>query len=292
MTVTTLAESPRLMQALEDLDAADVLKRLQMHRTPLTVIALSRETGKPVVEVLGKLDLLEEVGLVVKKRASRQNRHIRYAAVARRVRVLADLANPEVARRIDAFMRADRERVRRMIESAEGPHTNAPGQWSFESLFLPTLTRDELREFHARCMRAVEYLVSLETRYLQDASRSGETPTPRQHAVSLTVRPLDSKIDPSPAIDFVAVDAIEARATSDFVEVRSLAPRELEVARHLAEGLSRPRIATLLGLSPHTVGTISKRIYRKLQVRTRGHLVQVMTGVKPAGRRESVDSAS
>lgn len=75
MTVTTLAESPRLMQALEDLDAADVLKRLQMHRTPLTVMALSRETGKSVVEVLGKLDLLEEVGLVVKKRASRQIRH-------------------------------------------------------------------------------------------------------------------------------------------------------------------------------------------------------------------------
>ena len=40
----------------------------------------------------------------------------------------------------------------------------------------------------------------------------------------------------------------------------------------LAHGSSRPEIARRLGLSPHTVATISKRIYAKLGVRRRAEL--------------------
>jgi DNA-binding NarL/FixJ family response regulator len=48
--------------------------------------------------------------------------------------------------------------------------------------------------------------------------------------------------------------------------------RELEVARALDLGKSRPQIAREFGLSQHTVGTLSKRIYRKLGVHSRAEL--------------------
>jgi DNA-binding NarL/FixJ family response regulator len=51
-----------------------------------------------------------------------------------------------------------------------------------------------------------------------------------------------------------------------------LSPRELEVARALDAGKSRPQIARDLALSEHTIVTMSKRIYRKLGVHSRTEL--------------------
>jgi DNA-binding NarL/FixJ family response regulator len=51
-----------------------------------------------------------------------------------------------------------------------------------------------------------------------------------------------------------------------------LSPREHEVAELLVAGRSRPRIAMEIGLSPHTVASMSKAIYRKLGVKSRAEL--------------------
>ena len=53
----------------------------------------------------------------------------------------------------------------------------------------------------------------------------------------------------------------------------SLTPRELEVLALAAEGHSGPELAQELVLSPATVNTHFKNIYRKLEVRTRAAAV-------------------
>ena len=45
-----------------------------------------------------------------------------------------------------------------------------------------------------------------------------------------------------------------------------LTPRELEVVRSLAQGFTYARTAERLGMSPHTVTTHIKNMYRKLDV--------------------------
>jgi DNA-binding NarL/FixJ family response regulator len=80
---------------------------------------------------------------------------------------------------------------------------------------------------------------------------------------------------PTPAISFTpgfagTVDGVRR------IDRGSLAPREREVAEALAGGMTRPEIAQRLGLSRHTVATLSKRIYRKLCIRNRSELVRVM----------------
>lgn len=52
-----------------------------------------------------------------------------------------------------------------------------------------------------------------------------------------------------------------------------LSPREAEVLNLLSRGFAYQEIARLLDVSPHTVGTYVKRLYEKLQVRSRGEAV-------------------
>lgn len=66
-----------------------------------------------------------------------------------------------------------------------------------------------------------------------------------------------------------AAPAPTAPALSTPGHVDALTPRESEVLKLVAKGLSVPRIAELLALSRHTVGGYLKDVYRKLNISTR-----------------------
>ncbi len=55
--------------------------------------------------------------------------------------------------------------------------------------------------------------------------------------------------------------------------LHGLTPRELEVLRHLADGLGQAAIAQRLVISPKTVGTHIEHIFQKLGVRSRAQAV-------------------
>lgn len=58
------------------------------------------------------------------------------------------------------------------------------------------------------------------------------------------------------------------RVTGAQPPAEPLSPREVEVLRELAAGRSKARIADALCLSPHTVDTHLRSVYRKLRVKT------------------------
>jgi DNA-binding CsgD family transcriptional regulator len=53
-----------------------------------------------------------------------------------------------------------------------------------------------------------------------------------------------------------------------FRPITTLTPRELSVVRLLGSGFSYEQVAEELGISPHTVVTHIKNLYRKLEVHT------------------------
>jgi DNA-binding NarL/FixJ family response regulator len=78
----------------------------------------------------------------------------------------------------------------------------------------------------------------------------------------------------TPAIAQHLILRFQARAPSAGREAGpALSHRELEVLELVVKGFTFTEIAGLLGLSPHTVGTFVRRIYRKLEVRSRGEAV-------------------
>jgi DNA-binding NarL/FixJ family response regulator len=52
-----------------------------------------------------------------------------------------------------------------------------------------------------------------------------------------------------------------------------LSEREIEILRHVVKGFTFPEIGSLLGITAHTVTTHARRIYRKLEVRSRAEAV-------------------
>ena len=63
--------------------------------------------------------------------------------------------------------------------------------------------------------------------------------------------------------------------------LRSLTPREAEVAGLVVEGLTDREIARRLLLSPYTVMQHVKSVYRKLGVDSRVALTRLLTGASP-----------
>lgn len=72
--------------------------------------------------------------------------------------------------------------------------------------------------------------------------------------------------------------------------VESLSPRETEVLSWIARGKSKSVIADILGISVHTVDTIVRRIFKKLDVadRTSAALKGVACGLIPASEETRV----
>ena len=61
-------------------------------------------------------------------------------------------------------------------------------------------------------------------------------------------------------------------------DARGLGPREQQVLKFLVDGLSYKEIAGELGITSNTVGTYVRRIYEKLQVRSRREIVVFYNG--------------
>jgi DNA-binding NarL/FixJ family response regulator len=70
-----------------------------------------------------------------------------------------------------------------------------------------------------------------------------------------------------------AQSAPPRKAGAGPVADESLSPRELEILELVAKGLGVAQIGVLLVVSPHTVGTHVKNIYRKLSVHSRTEAV-------------------
>jgi DNA-binding CsgD family transcriptional regulator len=97
--------------------------------------------------------------------------------------------------------------------------------------------------------------------------------------LSLEFRPLRHVEPPMPTYSLFDAEYIptlvERRERS---AVGILTQRELEVARLLAGGGSRPAIARRLGLSINTIAATTKRIYAKLGVHSRAEFALRMEG--------------
>lgn len=87
------------------------------------------------------------------------------------------------------------------------------------------------------------------------------------HASCMTGGPADG------AVTVVVESAKSTDVAPIIIEAYGLSPRERDVVRAIARGLSTPDIASQLCLSAHTVRFYIKSVFEKVGVSTRGELV-------------------
>lgn len=90
---------------------------------------------------------------------------------------------------------------------------------------------------------------------------------------------LDGGAPVSPAAAVYLLDLLRAPALPTHAQALAtaddrLTQRETELLRTFAEGKSYKEAARILGISPHTVGTHVKAIYRKLEVNSRSDAIR------------------
>jgi DNA-binding CsgD family transcriptional regulator len=243
---------------------------LRRSRRGHAVAQLALESRSSLAETQEALDRLEAVGLVAKQRMNARTKQIRYQAAMERLVISFDKSaevDRELMREVEHGMR---EYSRGVIDGCDSiRRSNEKGRVSIHGVTSVVLTVDDACAVRDAFRGAYALLVEAERR----ARQSEDSVEKRGYHLGFEMRELNQ-----PELPMAEVFMVEQAL---FVEHRDLlcnaasmvlSPRELEVARALDSGKSRPQIARELGLSEHTIVTLSKRIYRKLGVHSRAEL--------------------
>lgn len=116
-----------------------------------------------------------------------------------------------------------------------------------------------------------------ENRYIDDFRKAGALgymlKTSTKEELLLAIRAVAQK---EPYFDPKLADEKQFNNHADdlFLKKYKLSPREVEIIRHIKDGLSSPQIAQKINLSQHTIDTHRKNIHAKLGIKTVADLVR------------------
>lgn len=263
---------PGLFELLLDFRAMAVWELLRRIQTPSDVSQLAGWTGTPAAVVQQTLDRLEGFGLVEPVPAGGRRRSVAYRAATERL-VLA--GSPRDA--------TDRALLKRFYEECQEANDRVFGSgaafersWHlgeiFEFLCAPVnLNELEVKELRRRLDEVLQFLKLVRTKHNGVRTR----PPPKcNYYVTVRVQPLARPVLAQPDITVAPRGQIPPpQLPEPTPEWPALSPREREIAIALVSGFTQREIASRLGRSPHTVSTLTRRIYRKLGVRRRAELV-------------------
>jgi len=262
--------APGLVHVLRDIRTMQRWEILRRSQRGHTVAQLAAESRSTLADTQDALDRLEAVGLVEKQRMNARTKQIRYQAAMDRLVISFDKSaevDRALMREVEQGMRQYSRSVIDGCSSTQRP--NEKGRISIHGVTSVVLTVKDACAVRDAFRGAYALLVEAERR----ARESADSVEKVGYHLTFEMRELDQPELPMAEI-FMVEEAI-------FVENRTLlcnaasmvlSPRELEVARALDAGKSRPQIARDLALSEHTIVTMSKRIYRKLGVHSRTEL--------------------
>jgi len=176
-----------------------------------------------------------------------------------------------------------REKVRHAVAWIGRPAAlQDPGQGVARSIRVRAhLTQRDAEELASRIDDLCAFLRLIESKY------RGEHALEHfrcNHALELEIGPLRPPLPAAPSVSAAAIGGADATVPADDERGRaSLSTREREVAVGIVAGRARSEIAARLGITPSTVATLTKRLYRKLGVHSRAELTRRLVGSSGPG---------
>jgi DNA-binding NarL/FixJ family response regulator len=283
-TILSLSHRPAL-DAFTDLKLMQRWETLRRAPAAMSARQFAEAIDTSVADAQHSLDRLLEAGIVVRLRASGARKHIAYRSVASEVFFSWNPDLPAHRAAMRDFHLSIRELSRvildRHLDLDSGERRPRPYFFGFASVMMTPAEADTVQ----RLLRAAcEVLDEADMRAEARARGTYRGPTAAEeelaYHVAVETRQLARPEPPLPHFelwDERSVPREVARAEQSVEKL--LATRELEIARLLAGGKSRPAIAKALGLKPNTVATYCKRIHEKLGVHSRAELTARMKGV-------------
>lgn len=279
-----------LTDVLGDADALSLWELLRRAQAPTEAAALARATGLRLELVHDCLDRLAEAELVERVKASSRRPTPRWKTLRQVIIVGYRVGDPVDELLIgcvdELFGPARQQLIRNHVLPADARaarNLSALDRWS--RTWAGRLSRAARRRFWELVPELSRLYHASTARYLGMAPSRVQMCT---HVIEVRLEPLHPGVPALPEIWMLPTSdrgrpASEHATASRWLlggprpsaELRSdlpLSPRELEVARLIAAGGSRAEAAARLGLSPGTVATHLRSVYRKLEVGGRAAL--------------------
>lgn len=272
------ADQPGLLELLFNPQAMSLWELIRLHRKPITLTEISAAAGMAPATVQPHLEALLQQRLIQTVRARGSRTATGYKVSRDRLIVACDLDDKPFMERMQALnLQTSQSHFHDLVTRFGDRDADPSTSWRYGAYGTAHLEVEDLRELSRRVLAVDEFINMIAAR--RAASRrmtdDGVHAPHCNHAILIRVEPLRGPVLSQPVISLMSREkaAREARATQQTSGRSQLSPREAEVARAMATGLARHRIAAHLGLSAHTVNTLVKRIYRKLGVHTHAELI-------------------
>ena len=277
---------PGVFDLLLDVKTMALWELLRRIGTPCTTAEIAKWAGCSTAAAQAALDRLGTFRLVSSVPAGGRRRSVAYRVTRDRI-ILAGTPKDATDR---ALLKRFYEDCQRANDQAFGSGAAFTPTWEphelFEFLCAPlSLNALEVQELRRRLDEVVQFLKLVQAKH--NGVRTRPPPMCNYYA-TLRVQPLAQPVLAQPDITVAPRGQVPRPELPEPVrEWPALSPREREIAIALVGGFTQPEIAKQLGRSPHTVGTLTKRIYRKLGVRRRAELVNRLRMME---RWTSIDS--
>ena len=266
---------PRVLAMMSDPLLLGIWEQLRRFGKPTGAAALAKSAALEVGAVQCAIDALVEFGLLRLHPARRQRRFPAYEATADSIRVTCDYSTDRSA--LEASARGLTAHMLSLFP--QDPFASMPtpgGPWRAYFVTLANLSVEEVGELRRRLNAVVEFVDMLRSKRVASRDTGEIDPPLCNYGFTFRADPLVRPALPVPAIRFVSRSPGAWQkgnsSTPDVRAERPLSDREYQVALALARGLNRREVAAELGVTPGTIVTLTKRLYRKLGVSRRAEL--------------------
>lgn len=264
---------PRVSELMSDTATLGAWEYLRRLGKPTAADTLASATQLELPKVYRALDLLIALGVARLLPASGKRKAPAYEVTVDALRVRCDFRRDRAL--LQASSRALTDHALTLMPPDPFAESPAPkGHWRGYFITLAHLTLDEVAELRRRLTAVVEFTDMLSRK--RDAGQQAGEPPLCNYGFMFRVEPLVRPALPLATVRFVAErDKAWGKDQPPVAEKPKspLSDREYEVALALARGLNQREVAEQLGVKPGTVLTLTKRLYRKLQISRRAELV-------------------
>lgn len=263
--------TPGLIEALGDVHRLQLWEILRRQAAPIPVAQLAKAARMKPTAAQQALDLFAAVGLARSHPADSRFTAIRWSASRQTivVRVVAhDPIDSALMARLDTILGKNRLKE---IEAVVKPKAErVTGDQDFNGMHAATLDAAELAELWDMLLEIERFFHRCNNKFKNSGP---DTNHDCNYHFGVQLAPLRPGVLPLPTLGFIAGHAVEKFVDKLSVEVSTLlTARELEVARALVAGKTSREVAERQRVSPHTVVEYTRRIYRKLGVKSRAQL--------------------